>query len=174
MDMDAPRNRILFSWASHTRRILASNTKLFTTAAVLDRFGANRRLTTRLYARRPNGQRGHTLKGGLVIVGEGDPALGSSGFARRNNLPVTPIANLARDVRRAGIRRVTGAIRADDTVFDRHRGVPTSGSMDPESSPRSPASPTPRASRAATTGRRTPSWWRPGSSSAGCGTLACG
>ena len=30
-DIDAPGNRTLFSWASRTRRILASNTKLFTT-----------------------------------------------------------------------------------------------------------------------------------------------
>jgi len=127
MDMDAPRNRVLFNWASRTRRILASNTKLFTTAAVLDRFGSSARLKTMLYARRRNGQHGHTLEGGLVIVGAGDPALASAGFARSNGLPVTPIANLAGDVRRAGIRRVTGAIRADDTVFDRHRGVPTSG-----------------------------------------------
>jgi serine-type D-Ala-D-Ala carboxypeptidase/endopeptidase (penicillin-binding protein 4) len=127
MDIKAPRNRILFSWASHTHRILASNTKLFTTAAVLDRFGANRRLKTRLYARRRHGQHGHTLKGGLVIVGAGDPALATTGFAHQNNLPVTPVGNLASDVRRAGIRRVTGGIRADDTVFDRHRGVPTNG-----------------------------------------------
>ena len=32
-DVDAPRHRTLFSWASHSRRILASNTKLFTMAA---------------------------------------------------------------------------------------------------------------------------------------------
>ena len=127
MDIEAPRNRVLFSWASHTRRILASNTKLFTTAAVLDRFGATSRLKTRLYARRRHALRGHTLRGSLVIVGAGDPALASVGFARRNDLPLTSIANLARDVRKAGIRRVTGAILADDTVFDRRRGVPTSG-----------------------------------------------
>ena len=127
MDIEAPRNRVLFSWASHTRRILASNTKLFTTAAVLDRFGAASRLKTRLYARRRHALRGHTLRGNLVIVGAGDPALASVGFARRNDLPLTSIANLARDVRKAGIRRVTGAILADDTVFDRRRGVPTSG-----------------------------------------------
>jgi serine-type D-Ala-D-Ala carboxypeptidase/endopeptidase (penicillin-binding protein 4) len=127
MDMEAPSNRTLFSWASHTHRILASNTKLFTTAAVLDRFGATGRLKTRLYARRRDALHGHTLEGSLVIVGAGDPALASVGFARPNDLPLTRIANLASDVRKAGIRRVTGAIRADDTVFDRHRGVPTSG-----------------------------------------------
>jgi len=127
MDIKAPGNRVLFSWASRTHRILASNTKLFTTAAVLDRFGANARLKTRLYPRRRHARQGHTLEGSLVIVGAGDPALASVGFARRNDLPLTGIANLASDVRKAGIRRVTGAIRADDTVFDRHRGVPTSG-----------------------------------------------
>ena len=127
MDIDAPSNRTLFTWASRTGRVLASNTKLFTTAAVLDRFGANERLTTRLYAERRDALRGHTLKGSLVIVGVGDPALASVGFARHNNLPLTRIANLASDIRKAGIRRITGAIRADDSVFDRHRGVPTSG-----------------------------------------------
>jgi len=126
-DMDAPRNRTLFTWASRTRRILASNTKLFTTGAVLDRFGADGRLTTRLYARRRKARHGHTLKGSLVIVGAGDPALSSVGFARKHNLPLTPIANLASDVRKAGIRRITGAIRADVSVFDRRRGVATSG-----------------------------------------------
>jgi serine-type D-Ala-D-Ala carboxypeptidase/endopeptidase (penicillin-binding protein 4) len=127
MDMDAPRKRILFSWASRTRRVLASNTKLFTTGAVLDRFGADGRLKTRLYARRPGAQRGHTLEGSLVIVGAGDPALANPGFSRRRNLPLTSIANLAKDVRKAGIRRITGAIRADDSIFDRRRGVPSSG-----------------------------------------------
>jgi D-alanyl-D-alanine carboxypeptidase/D-alanyl-D-alanine-endopeptidase (penicillin-binding protein 4) len=127
MDMDAPSNRTLFTWASRTDRVLASNTKLFTTAAVLDRFGANERLTTRLYAERRDALRGHTLKGSLVIAGVGDPALASVGFARHNDLPLTRIANLASDIRKAGIRRITGAIRADDSVFDRHRGVPTSG-----------------------------------------------
>jgi len=130
MDMDARSNRNLFTWASRTRRILASNSKLFTTAAVLHRYGASGRLKTRLYPRRRHARRGHTLKGSLVIAGGGDPALASLGFARRNNLPLTRIANLASDVRRAGIRRITGAIRADDTVFDRRRGVPTSG-VDP-------------------------------------------
>jgi serine-type D-Ala-D-Ala carboxypeptidase/endopeptidase (penicillin-binding protein 4) len=126
-DMDPPRDQTLFSWASRTRRILASNSKLFTTGAALDRFGARSRLKTRLYARGRRAGHGHTLVGNLVIVGAGDPALASVGFARKSNLPLTPIANLASDVRKAGIRRVTGEIRADDSLFDRRRGVPTSG-----------------------------------------------
>ena len=126
-DMDAAGNGTLFSWASHTRRILASNTKLFTMAAVLDRFGATGTLKTRLYARPRNAIDGHTLRGSLVVVGAGDPALARAGFARHNGLPLTRLGALTSDVRRAGIKRVTGSIRADDSIFDRHRGVPTTG-----------------------------------------------
>jgi len=127
IDIGAPRRPVLFRWASGTPRVLASNTKLFTTAAVLDRFGAQSRLDTSLYARRADAIHGERLNGSIVIVGAGDPALGSPGFARRNGLPLTPLGELARQVRRAGIRRVTGDVRADDTIFDRRRGVPTSG-----------------------------------------------
>ena len=127
IDVDAPGDRALFGWASHTHRILASNTKLFTTAAVVDRFGAERRLETRLYTRRPDAVHGRTLRGSLVIVGAGDPVLAGAGFARRHGLPLTPLGDLARDVREAGVRRVTGDIRADNTIFDRRRGVPTTG-----------------------------------------------
>ena len=90
------------------RRILASNTKLFTIAALLDRFPAKGTLKTRLYARPRDAIRGHTLRGSLVVVGAGDPALGRPAFARRNGLPLTPLGALANDVRRAGIKRVIG------------------------------------------------------------------
>jgi serine-type D-Ala-D-Ala carboxypeptidase/endopeptidase (penicillin-binding protein 4) len=126
-DIDARRNRTLFSFASHRPRVLASNTKLFTTAAVLNRFGADGHFYTTLYAHPSNAVHGHTLRGDLVIVGAGDPALAGSGFARRNGLPLTPLGELAREVRNAGITRVTGDVRADDTAFDRRRGIPTGG-----------------------------------------------
>jgi D-alanyl-D-alanine carboxypeptidase/D-alanyl-D-alanine-endopeptidase (penicillin-binding protein 4) len=126
-DIDAPGDNTLFSWASRSQRVLASNSKLFTTAAVLDRFGAEGRLQTTLFPRPLHAVQGRTLDGNLVIVGAGDPALASHGFARKHSLPLTPLSSLARQVRRAGIRRVTGDIRADDSIFDRHRGVPTTG-----------------------------------------------
>ena len=126
-DIDAARNRTLFSWASRTRRILASNTKLFTTAAVLARFGSRERLKTRVYPRPRDGVDGHTLHGSLVLVGAGDPALARARFARRNRLPLTSLRGLVTDVRRSGIRRVTGGVLADDSIFDRRRGVPTTG-----------------------------------------------
>jgi D-alanyl-D-alanine carboxypeptidase/D-alanyl-D-alanine-endopeptidase (penicillin-binding protein 4) len=126
-DLDAARGRTLFSDSSRRRRMLASNTKLFTIAALFDRFPAKGSLKTRVYARPRTAIRGHTLRGSLVVVGAGDPALGRLAFARRNRLPLTPLGALARDVRRAGVKRVTGRIRADDSIFDRRRGVPTAG-----------------------------------------------
>jgi D-alanyl-D-alanine carboxypeptidase/D-alanyl-D-alanine-endopeptidase (penicillin-binding protein 4) len=126
-DLDAADDGQLFSWASKTPRILASNSKLFTTAAVLNRFGTDGTLETRLYAQPRSALHRHAVRGNLVIVGDGDPALSSQGFAKRNDLPVTPIGALAKDIRQAGIRRVTGKVVADDSIFDRRRGVPTSG-----------------------------------------------
>ncbi len=126
-DLDAGRNRTLFSWASRSRRALASNTKLFTMAAVLGRFGAQRSFKTRAYPRPADAVDGHTLRGSLVVVGAGDPALGRAGFARGHGLPLTPLGELATDVRKAGIKRVSGKVLADDTIFDRRRGIPTSG-----------------------------------------------
>lgn len=126
-DLDATRARTLFSWAAQTPRSLASNTKLFTMAAVLDRFGPDARFKTRVFARPADAVAHHTLRGSLVVVGAGDPALGRAGFARRHGLPLTPLGELAGEVRRAGVKRVSGRILADDSIFDRRREIPTSG-----------------------------------------------
>jgi serine-type D-Ala-D-Ala carboxypeptidase/endopeptidase (penicillin-binding protein 4) len=126
-DLAPSGRRTLFSDSAKARRILASNSKLFSMSAVLDRFGADGTLKTALYARPASGIEGHVVHGSLVLVGAGDPALASSRFARRHGLPVTPLGKLASAVRAGGIRKVTGRIRADDTVFDRRRTVPTTG-----------------------------------------------
>jgi serine-type D-Ala-D-Ala carboxypeptidase/endopeptidase (penicillin-binding protein 4) len=106
-------------------RILASNMKLFTTAAALDRIGANERLRTTLVT---GGEvEEGVLHGNLFFVGDGDPALSGRSYARRHGIPGTPLGRLAAQVRKAGIKRVTGNLYADDSVFDGVRGVPDSG-----------------------------------------------
>jgi D-alanyl-D-alanine carboxypeptidase/D-alanyl-D-alanine-endopeptidase (penicillin-binding protein 4) len=62
-----------------------------------------------------------------VVVGAGDPALGTKGFAKAHNLPLTPLWKLGNALRRAGIERIKGDVLADDTVFDRRRGVGATG-----------------------------------------------
>src|SRR3954454_22986139 len=46
--MDAGSNAQLFAWRPDTRRTLASNTKLFTSAAALGRLGADSTIATSL------------------------------------------------------------------------------------------------------------------------------
>jgi D-alanyl-D-alanine carboxypeptidase/D-alanyl-D-alanine-endopeptidase (penicillin-binding protein 4) len=121
-DTDAVSDAVLFSDNGSRRRIPASNQKLFTTAAFLSELGAKGRLETRAYARgRLTGPRRSVLDGDLVVVGDGDPAFGTARFARGADQPVTRVTTLARNVARAGIKRIIGRILADDTIFDRER-----------------------------------------------------
>ena len=123
-DLAKSQNRTLYGHKAGKRRSLASNEKLFTTATALDRLGPESRVTTTVYRRGPitNGK----LEGALYLVGAGDPALSSRRFAAQRGLLHTSIRTLAKRVRKAGIRRITGPLRADDSVFDRRRGVPAS------------------------------------------------
>jgi D-alanyl-D-alanine carboxypeptidase/D-alanyl-D-alanine-endopeptidase (penicillin-binding protein 4) len=113
VDIEAEGKRVLFDRKQGKRRRLASNTKLFTTATALNRLGADGRITTSVGARGriENGR----LKGDLFLIGGGDPSLGKSG-----------LRTLAKAVKRSGIRKVKGDLFADDSVFDRKRGVPDS------------------------------------------------
>lgn len=108
-------------------RSLASNTKIFTTATTLARLGPTRRYATRLFAVGRIDRHG-TLHGNLFLKGGGDPALGTDAFL---NVYLggagSPIEALARKAKRSGLRRVTGRLIGDDTVFDRLRGVADSG-----------------------------------------------
>lgn len=128
LEIGAASKPVLFAHAARSPRILASNQKLFTSAAALERFGAEHRFSTAVYARgERRGPREGVLKGDLVIRGDGDPALGTRRFARRSGLPLTRIGALAEAIREAGIRRVAGKVRADDGIFDRRRGIPATG-----------------------------------------------
>jgi serine-type D-Ala-D-Ala carboxypeptidase/endopeptidase (penicillin-binding protein 4) len=110
-----------------TRRIPASNMKLFTTATALGRFGPDQRLQTSLYRSGEIDASG-VLHGNLYLVGGGDPALSSPDFARRflGGLG-TDLFDLTTQLESAGISRVSGRLYADDTIFDRLRGVADSG-----------------------------------------------
>jgi serine-type D-Ala-D-Ala carboxypeptidase/endopeptidase (penicillin-binding protein 4) len=124
--IDTSSNRTIFARRAGLRLPLASNIKLFTTAAALDRFGAAGRLETSVVSVGPIED--GALSGSLYLVGGGDPALASAGFARsRTHGVLTSLSALAGAVRRAGIRQLSGSVFADDSLFDRRRGVPESG-----------------------------------------------
>ena len=89
----------------------ASNLKLFTLAASAERLGWNFMFETRLEAAGPI--RDGVLHGDLVVIGGGDPSIGSQDFG------ASPIFNEWADaLTRAGIRRVDGRLLGDDHVFD--------------------------------------------------------
>ena len=101
--------------------------KLFTTSTALARLGVQSRIPTLL---KTDGaiDRNGVLRGSLYLVGGGDPALGTPSFYRRflGGLG-TNLLLLKRQVREAGISSITGRVYADDSIFDRLRGVADSG-----------------------------------------------
>jgi D-alanyl-D-alanine carboxypeptidase/D-alanyl-D-alanine-endopeptidase (penicillin-binding protein 4) len=125
--IDGETGRTVCARAPARQRPLASNMKLFTTATALGRLGAESKITTLL---KTDGgiDRNGVLQGSLYLVGAGDPTLGTPSFYRRflGGLG-TNILQLKRQVREAGIKSVTGRLYADDSVFDRLRGVADSG-----------------------------------------------
>jgi serine-type D-Ala-D-Ala carboxypeptidase/endopeptidase (penicillin-binding protein 4) len=125
--MDAESGKPLCARAAKRPRILASNTKLFTTSAALTRFGPEYRIETALLTDGRIGFDG-TLRGSLYLKGAGDPALGVPSFYDRYQGGLgTNLLTLRAELREAGVRAVTGRLYADDTIFDRLRGVADSG-----------------------------------------------
>ncbi|HEX2232447.1 MAG TPA: D-alanyl-D-alanine carboxypeptidase [Thermoleophilaceae bacterium] len=124
--VNATENRTVLRWRHHTGRVLASNVKLFTTAAALARFGTEGRLGTEV---RGAGQleTDGTWTGDLYLRGGGDPSFGSARFVRRAYGSGATVEALAAEVEEAGIERVSGRIYGDESRFDSRRGGPASG-----------------------------------------------
>lgn len=97
----------------------ASTLKLFTGALALERFGPEHRFQTAVLRDGPLRGDG-TLDGDIVIRGGGDPAL--SGRFLRND-PHAAMNLLASLVAGQGVKRVTGDVIGDPTLFE-PKGVP--------------------------------------------------
>ena len=109
------------------QRSLASNMKLFTTATALSRLGTEYRIPTKLFGDGRLTADG-IFHGSLYLQGGGDPALGTPAFYNGYLGGLgTNIYSLAPQIRAAGIKSITGRLYADDSIFDRLRGVADSG-----------------------------------------------
>jgi D-alanyl-D-alanine carboxypeptidase/D-alanyl-D-alanine-endopeptidase (penicillin-binding protein 4) len=127
MVVAAESGEVVCARAAGTQRPLASNTKLFTTATALSRLGPDSRVSTRVLS---DGRldSGGILHGSLYLQGGGDPTLGTPAFYDGYLAGLgTNLFALVPQIRAAGIRSISGRLYADDTIFDRLRGVADSG-----------------------------------------------
>jgi serine-type D-Ala-D-Ala carboxypeptidase/endopeptidase (penicillin-binding protein 4) len=127
MVIESGSGRVVCERAAQAQRPLASNMKLFTTSTALSRLGPDYRIPTRVFSAGGLDSSG-VLHGSLYLKGGGDPTLGTPAFYDRflNGLG-TNLLDLETQIHAAGIRSVTGRLYADDTIFDRLRGVAGSG-----------------------------------------------
>jgi serine-type D-Ala-D-Ala carboxypeptidase/endopeptidase (penicillin-binding protein 4) len=114
--------RVLFELNSDKKMIPASVLKLVTSAAALEILGPDYRFQTRIgYSGRiENG----ILKGNLVIIGGGDPALGSEYFRDHYFFPHF-LEVWAKRIKAAGINRIEGNLVLDGSLYDTEKIPPT-------------------------------------------------
>ena len=109
--VDALTGEVLYAHNADLPLVPASNEKLPVAWTALILLGPGYRFHTDVVG---VGERvGSTWAGDLFVVGNGDPTLGSQDVRR-----------LAARVRAAGITRVTGRIRGDESAYDGRRGAP--------------------------------------------------
>jgi len=105
--------RVLFEANANKLLRPASNMKLYTVAAALDRLSPDYHFVTSVYARGKPDSAG-TIRGDLTIYGRGDPSLA----ARFNNGNYFKgIDDLAARIVAAGVKRVEGDLVGDETYF---------------------------------------------------------
>ncbi|HEY2053707.1 MAG TPA: D-alanyl-D-alanine carboxypeptidase/D-alanyl-D-alanine-endopeptidase [Solirubrobacterales bacterium] len=127
MVMNAETEEVVCAAGAEKLLPLASNTKLFTTSAALSKLGPSATIPTKVLTDGTVDSAG-VLHGSLYLQGGGDPALGTPAFYNSYLAGLgTNIFALVPQLKRAGIKQVTGRLYGDDTIFDRKRGVLDSG-----------------------------------------------
>jgi serine-type D-Ala-D-Ala carboxypeptidase/endopeptidase (penicillin-binding protein 4) len=125
-EVSGDRPHAVFRWRQQTPRILASNTKLFTTTAALARYGVEGTLGTEVLGTGELDTEG-VFSGSLYLRGGGDPTFGSRSFTKKSYGGGATVQDLAALLVDTGIERVTGRVYGDESAFDSLRGGPDSG-----------------------------------------------
>lgn len=119
-------SQVLFDANGRQMFIPASNLKILTATAVLDRLGGNTKFVTSVKASSPSDQ--GVVIGNLYLVGGGDPDLRTSAYGGGTSgagATFTSLDALALQVREAGISVITGSVVGDDSRYDSRRIVAT-------------------------------------------------
>jgi serine-type D-Ala-D-Ala carboxypeptidase/endopeptidase (penicillin-binding protein 4) len=124
---DLTKNQQLFALRAGVGRPPASVEKLYTTVAVLKLLGPDARFQTTLLGTGGLGP-GGVWHGDIYLRGGGDPTFGDGAFNRDWEQGYGPTAGqLVAQLSARGIRKVTGRVIGDASLFDAKRGVPSSG-----------------------------------------------
>lgn len=119
-------DRVLFDVNGQDMFIPASNMKILTATAVLDRLGGATKFVTSVRSSGPAEE--GVVAGNLYLIGGGDPDLRTSSYGGGTSLPggtFTSLDALALQVREAGISEVTGSVIGDESRYDSQRIVGT-------------------------------------------------
>jgi D-alanyl-D-alanine carboxypeptidase/D-alanyl-D-alanine-endopeptidase (penicillin-binding protein 4) len=117
--IELPNGKLLYQRDADHLYLPASNMKMFSTAAALEKLGPDYVARTTVESDAAPDARGRV--GDLYIVGRGDPNLGSRTFPYKFNGPQQPadkfLQELAGQVSARGVRDVSGTLVADDSYF---------------------------------------------------------
>ncbi len=124
---DLSDNLSLFAMRQGVPRPPASVEKLYTAVAALRELGPDATLQTRVKGGGSLGP-GGVWHGDLYLVGGGDPTFGEQTFNHTWEFGYGPTAvQLVDQLRANGIRRVTGLVIGDGSLFDGRVGPPSTG-----------------------------------------------
>lgn len=111
--LDANTGKVLFAKNEQIGLATASTLKTITAATAFSILGKDFQFQTTL-AYSGNITPDGTLKGNLIIVGSGDPTLGSWRYQNKENAVLTQWVTA---IKAAGIKKIEGSIIGDDTIF---------------------------------------------------------
>jgi serine-type D-Ala-D-Ala carboxypeptidase/endopeptidase (penicillin-binding protein 4) len=122
--VDLNTGQTLYAKAAAVARLPASVQKLYTTTAVLDRFGPDARLQTTVWGRGDLGSHG-VWHGTIYLKGGGDPTFGWASFDHSAyGTSGTTVQRLVTNLIHAtGIAKVQGSILGDASYFDSLRST---------------------------------------------------
>lgn len=119
--VDLTDGHVVFDERGTDRRLAASVTKLYTTATALMELGPRARVSTRVLGM---GRRvGSTWMGDLYLRGGGDFTFGTASFARKAYGSGASVEHLATRLRGAGLRRISGRVFGDATLYSDNGGT---------------------------------------------------
>ncbi len=112
---DAETGNLIIDYNSGISLTPASVLKLITSAAALELLGPEYTFKTRVGYTGTLNKRSGKLKGNIIIVGGGDPALGSKYFTDHYK---DFMINWVTQIKKLGIKRITGRVITDDSYYD--------------------------------------------------------